>query len=82
MMYRNVKEETLSAAQVLSIINKRVCSDVQNQIIRMEVDAVHDSEAPPAAEPPGQQAVDWANSFGYGPTQGAVGKSGAGSGNS
>ena len=82
MMYRNVCEDTLSAAQFLSVINERSCSDVQNQIIRMEVDAEHDSEAPPAAEPPGRQAVDWADSLGYGPTQGGVGKSGAGSGNS
>ena len=28
LMYRNVKEDTLSAAQVLSIITERICSDV------------------------------------------------------
>ena len=49
MMFRNIREDTLSAAQILSIINKRICPDVQNQLIRMKVDAVHDAEAPPAA---------------------------------
>ena len=70
-MYLNVRKDTFWVAQILSIINERICS---------EVDAVHDSVGPPAAESPRQQAVDWANSLGYGPIQGAVGKGGAGSG--
>ena len=57
-MYRNVKEDTLSAAQVRSIINERICADVQNQIIKMEEDAVRDEWTyghegrPPKVDPP------------------------------
>ena len=40
MMYRDVKEDTQNSVQVRSIIDARICADVQNQIIRMEVDAV------------------------------------------
>ena len=45
MMYRNIKEGTLSAAQIRCIVNERICAEVQNQIIKMEVDAVHDEWA-------------------------------------
>ena len=44
-MFRNIKEDTLSAAQIRLIINERICADVQNQIIKMEVDAVSDEMA-------------------------------------
>ena len=85
VMYRDVKEDSLSSTQVRSIIDPRNCADVQNQIIRMEVDAVNDEwaygpdgkQAPPAdvhAQPEGE----WVASLGYGLTQGAVGKSGKG----
>ena len=49
-----------------------------NQVIRMDVDQVEDR--PPAEQPPETHMYneEWANSFGYGPTQGAVGKNGAG----
>ena len=36
MMYRDVKEDTLNSVQIRSIIDARICADVQNQIIRME----------------------------------------------
>ena len=85
MMYRDVKEDTWSAAKIRSIINERICADVQNPIIKMEVDAVHDEwaygpggkEALPA-DAHGQAPDEWEASLGYGPTQGAVGKSGKG----
>ena len=73
MIYRNIKEDTLSTTQVRSIINKRICADVQNQITKMEVDAVRDEwaygpggkEALPA-DVHGQLADEWVQSFGYG----------------
>ena len=77
----------MSAAQVRSIITERICADVQNQIIKMEVDAVHDEwaygpggkEALPA-DAHGQPADEWVASLGYGPALGAAGKSGKGYG--
>ena len=82
-MYRNIKEDTLSAAQIRSIINERICADVQNQIIKMEVDAVSDEWAyGPGGKPPPEDSVasewsvkdteEWVASLGYGPTQGAI----------
>ena len=54
----------------------------------MEVDAVQDEwaygsegrppKATPPADPPGQPAGELVHSLGYGPTQGAIGKSGKG----
>ena len=87
MMYHNVKEDTLSATQIRSIINERICADVQNQIIKMEVDAVHKEWAyglggkdTLPADPHRQPADEWVHSLGYGPNQGAIGKSGKGYG--
>ena len=80
IMFRDMREDSFMAAQVKSIINERICTVLQNQVICVDAEAVHDAEPPPAAATSGQQAVEWANSFGYGPTQGAVGKSGAGKG--
>ena len=51
---------------------------MQDQVIRMDVDHVEIWERS-AAQPPPQEA-EWANSLGYGPQQGAVGKSGFGKG--
>ena len=62
---------------------------MQNQIIKMEVDAVRDEGAygpggnpPPEAlathEWPAKDTEEWVASLGYGLTQGAVGKSGKG----
>ena len=85
MMYRDVKEDMLFSSQIRSIINERICADVQNQMIKMDVDAVHDEwaygpggEEVLPADAHGQAADEWVASFGYGPTQGAVGKSGKG----
>ena len=72
MMYRDVKEDTLSAAQVRSIIDSCICADVQHQIIWMEVDNVEDKKHDK------DEKDEWVASLGYGPTQGAVGKSGKG----
>ena len=79
IMFRDMREDTLSAAQIRTIVMERIAGDVMNQVIRMDVDAVEAAEAVLPAEPPGQQE-ELANSLGYGPTQGAVGKSSAGKG--
>ena len=71
-MYRDVKEDTLPAAQVRSIIDSRICADVQNQIIKTEVDAVSDEKCEKDKKDDGVASLD------YSPTQGAVGKSGKG----
>ena len=57
---------------------ERIAGDVQDQVIRMDVDQVESREQAPAQPPP--QDAEWANSFGYGPQQGAVGKTGKGKG--
>ena len=62
----------MSSSQVRSMIDSRICADVQNQIIRMEVDNVDDEKAEK------NESGEWVASLGYGPTQGAVGKSGKG----
>ena len=71
MIYRNIKEETLSAAQIRSFINERICADVQNQIIKMEVVAVSDEwaygpggKAAPREDAHGQAAEEWVASLG------------------
>ena len=69
---------------------ERIVGDVMNQVIRMDVDHVegwlrpsapgHADDAAPAGlppVPPGYQE-EWANSLGYSPMQGAVGKNDAG----
>ena len=71
-MYRDVKEDILSSSQIRSIINERICADVQNQIIKMEVDAVQDEKDEK------DERDEWVASLGYSPTQGAVGKNGKG----
>ena len=73
-----MSEDALGAAQVKTIMMERIAGDVQDQVIRMEVDQIKTRERA-AAQPPPQEA-DWANSFGYGPQQGAFGKSGKGKG--
>ena len=76
MMFRNLSQDTLSASRVETIIMERIAGDVQDQVIRMDVDQI-ETRAPSAALLPSQE-VDWANSLGYGPQHGAVGKSGFG----
>ena len=49
-----------------------------NQVIRMDVDNVETGKLAAAESP--RPAADWANSLGYGATQGAVRKSGFGRG--
>ena len=78
MMYRDVKEDTLNSKQIRGIIDARICADVQNQIIRMEVDAVQDAPAEEVTQEWPTKDAEWVASLGYGPTQGAVGKSGKG----
>ena len=78
MMFRNMSEDTLSSAQVMTIIMERIAGDVQNHVIRMDVDHVKTRERSAAQSPP--QESDWANSLGYGPQQDAVGKCGLGNG--
>ena len=71
MMYRNIKEDTFSAAQIRSIINERICADVLNQIINVEVDAVSDEWAygpggrdAPHEDAHGQAVEEWVASLG------------------
>ena len=75
-MFRNLTEYVVSSAEMKSLIHERISGDVMNQVIRMDVAAVEAADATLPAEAPRQQA----NSLGYGSTQGAVGKSGAGKG--
>ena len=77
LMFKNLKEDVTTSAEMKSLIHERISGDVMNQVFRMDVDAV-DAEKPPAAELSGQQVSEWANSLGYGPTQGAISKSGGG----
>ena len=79
LMFRNLKEQIMSSAEMKSLTHERISGDIVNQIIRMDIHAV-DAGKPSAAEPSGQQAAEWAMTLGYGPTQGAVGKNGAGKG--
>ena len=76
MMYRDVKEDSLNCAAIRSIINSRISADVQNQIIKMEVDNVEDKpkEKHGEEEEPWAEGGEWVASLGYGPTQGAIGK--------
>ena len=78
VMFRNTSEDTLSAAQVNTIIMERIAGDAHNQVIRMDVDQIETRERA-AAQPPPQEA-DWANSLGFAFQPGAVGKSGKGEG--
>ena len=48
VMFRNLKEDTMTSAEMKSLIGERIT----NQVIRMDVDAV-DADKPPAAEPSG-----------------------------
>ena len=77
IVLRNMSEDTLNAAQVKTIIMERIAGNVQDQVIRIVVDQVESREQA-AAQPPLLQEVDWANSFGFGPQQSAVGKKGKG----
>ena len=79
VMFWNMSVETLSAAQVRTLIMERIAGDVQDQVVRMDVDQVESREQAPVQPPPLQEA-DWANSLGYGPQQGAVGKNSKGKG--
>jgi hypothetical protein len=46
ILFRNMKEDTLNAFQMRTIIMERIAGDVMNQVIRMDVDQVDDK--PPA----------------------------------
>ena len=83
-MFRDMKEDNLSSAHMHTIIMERIAGDVMNQVIRVHVDHVEGRFAEAAPDgfspvPPGHQE-EWANSLGYSPMQGAVGKNGAGKG--
>ena len=81
IMFCDMNVDTLSATQVKILVMERIAGDVQDQVIKMDVDNVemrkqplqllssHEGEWPNA---------EWANSLGYGLQQGAVGKSGKG----
>ena len=82
IMLRNMNVDTLSAAQVKTLVMERIAGDVQDQVIWMDVDQVESREQAPSQPPPSQEAewskAEWANSLGYGPQQGAIGKNGKG----
>ena len=77
--FGNINVDTLSAAQVKTLIMERIAGDVQDQVIRMDVGHVDSREQAPVQSPPPQEA-EWANSVGYGTQQGVVGKNGKGKG--
>ena len=81
IMFLNMNVDTLSAAQVKTLVMERISGDVHDQVIRMDGDQVESREQAPQP-PPSQEAkcskAEWANSLGYGPQQGAIGKSGKG----
>ena len=65
MMFRNMPEDSLNAAQVKTIIMERIAGDVQDQVIRMDVDQI-ETRGWAAAQPLPPQEADWANILGYG----------------
>ena len=81
IMFQNMNIDTLSAAQVKTLIMERIAGDVQDQVIRMDADQVGSREQAPQP-PPSQEAewskAEWTNSLSYGPQQGAIGKNGMG----
>ena len=89
-MFRDMREDKLSAAQMRTIIMERIAGDVMNQVIRMDVDNVEGWLHPSAPGQVDDAALDGlppvplgyqeelANSLGYSPMQGAVGKNGVG----
>jgi len=83
IMFRNMNVDTLSAAQVKTLVMERIAGDVQDQVIGMSVGQV-ESHKPAPQQLPAQEAewtkAEWANSQGYGPQQGAIGKNGKGKG--
>ena len=83
IMLRNMNVDTLSAAQGKTLVMESIAGDVQDQIIRMDEGQVESREQAPQP-PPSQQAewskAEWANSLGYQPQQGAIGKNGKGKG--
>ena len=80
IMFRDLREDSMNSGQMRTIIMERIAGDVMNQVIRMDVDNVEAGGAVPAEFPPvmPEYHEEWANSLGYGPSQGAVGKAGAG----
>ena len=79
IMFRNMNIDTLSAAQIKTLVMERIAGDMQDRVIKMDVDQVETREVPP--QPPSSHEgewsnAEWANSLGYGPQQGAVGKNG------
>ena len=50
MIFRNMSEDALNAVQVKTIVMERIAGDVQDQMIRMDVDQVEVRE-PSASQP-------------------------------
>ena len=85
-MFRDLREGAMNSGQMRTIIMERIAGDVMNQMVRMDVDHVEGllhpgapgklDEATPDGLPPVYQE-ERANSLGYSPMQGAIGKNGA-----
>ena len=75
-MLRNMNVDTLSAAHVKTRAMERIAGEVQDQVIRMDVDQVESHEQARSQPRPSQEAewskAEWANSLGDGPQQGAI----------
>ena len=69
IMFRDMKEDKLSSAQMRTIIMERIAGDVMNQVIRMDVDHVEgrvDESVPDGLPPvPPRHQEEWANLLGY-----------------
>ena len=57
IMFRNMNVDTLSAAQVKTLVMERIAGDVHHQVIRMDVDQVESREQAPQQPPP--QEAEW-----------------------
>ena len=52
IMFRNMNVDTLSAAKVKTLNMERTAGDVQDQVIRMDLDQVESREQAPQPPPP------------------------------
>ena len=79
-LYRDMEEDALDSTQIKDLISVRIARDVLDQVVPIDVDPVSGGAGNEQLQQLHQQEVDWANSLGAAPRQGAVGKAGAGVG--
>ena len=75
LMFRNLKEDVMTSAEMKSLIHERISDDVMNQVISWTWTPWRPPSSLYLQSPPGSRSGPT-----QGPTQGAVGKSGAGIG--